>query len=308
MAENAVWRGGLLLGVAGVAWGGLFPVVKQVMGVFDPFTLTLLRYGVAAPVFVALLVLAEGRGSLRTEGHGWALWRAGTLGFAGFGLLAFLGLRHTRPEHAAVIPALMPLIAILVNWARGRARPGGGALFCVGLGMIGVALVVTHGDVGALLHGGAGGGELVVLAGATCWVLYTLGAAAVPGWSSLRYTALSCALGLSSIAAAWLAALALGMAHLPAASAVPGTLPALVYLTLFASVIAVLGWNYGIRAVGAAQGVLFINLVPIVAFAVALAEGRTARPAELLGVALVMTALVLNSLGGVRPAWVLRRA
>lgn len=304
-SSKAVRQGVAMLALVGVVWGGMFAVVKPLMGAMDPFSLTLIRYGVAAPVFLLVLWLAEGRAALRSDGQGWRLWRAGTLGFAGFGLLAFLGLRHARPEHAAVMPALMPLIAILVNWARLRRRPDGWALGCVGLGLLGVALVVTHGDIGALLRGGAGGGELLVLAGVICWVLYTLGAAALPGWSSLRYTALSAAYGTLSILAIDAAALGLGLAQLPRLSALAGAAPALVYLTLFASVLAVLGWNHGIRAVGAARGVLFINLVPVVAFVIAIAAGRPAQPVELAGVALVVLALVLNSLGGValaRPA------
>jgi hypothetical protein len=50
------------------------------------------------------------------------------------------------------------------------------------------------------------------------------------------------------------------------------------------------------RAVGPARGVLFISLVPVTAFVVAVLGGRAPAGAELAGVARVVAALVLNSL------------
>jgi drug/metabolite transporter (DMT)-like permease len=285
-----------MLAAAAIAWGGMFAVVKPLMAEMDPFTLTLLRYGLTAPIFLVLLVAIEGRRALATEGRMLRLWWLGTLGFAGFGLFAFLGLGTTRPEHASVIPAMMPLITVGVVAMRGRAWPAPRALAAVALGLAGVVLVVTHGEPGTLLTGGAGRGEALVLLGATCWVVYTLGAANFPGWSGLRYTALTCAFGTLSIAVAELVALAAGVATLPAPATLIEAAPAFGYLVLAASVVAVLGWNAGMRALGPARGVLFINLVPVTAFTIAVLGGRVPAGAEIAGVALVIAALVLNSL------------
>jgi drug/metabolite transporter (DMT)-like permease len=70
----------------------------------------------------------------------------------------------------------------------------------------------------------------------------------------------------------------------------------LAYLVVIAAVLAVFSWNVGIRAVGPVNGVLFINLVPITAFAIGLAQGHVFGPAELTGAALTITALVVNNL------------
>ncbi|WP_426954513.1 DMT family transporter [Muricoccus radiodurans] len=288
--------GAAMLGAAALAWGGMFAVAKPLMQEIDPFTLTLIRYAPTSLIFLGLLWAVEGRGALATEGRALHLWAIGTLGFAGFGLFAFLGLRSTRPEHGAVIPALMPLIAVGVAALRARAWPAPRQLGAVGVGLLGVALVVTHGDPRSLLTGGAGGGEALILVGATTWVLYTLGAAAFPGWSGLRYTALTAAFGALSIAGITLTALAVGAATLPSPAVLVAAAPEFAYLVLAASVVAVLGWNAGMRALGPARGVLFINLVPVTAFAIAVAGGRVPAGAEIAGVALVIAALILNSL------------
>ncbi|WBV44321.1 DMT family transporter [Pseudoroseomonas cervicalis] len=290
-------RGMAMLTGTALVWGGMFAVVKPLMAGFDPFTLTLLRYGITAPLLLLLLWVVEGRAALRLEGAALRLWLLGTLGFAGFGLLAFLGLALAEPQHASVIPALMPLIAVAVTAGRTRRRPAPRALAAVGLGLAGVALVVSGGAPALLLSGGVGQGEGLVFLGAFAWVLYTLGAQRFPGWSGLRFTALSCALGTLSILGLEGLALALGWAHWPSAASLAAATPSLLYLTLLASLLGVLGWNGGMRAVGPARGVLFINLVPVTAFAIAVVGGQVPAAGEIAGVALVIAALLLNSLG-----------
>lgn len=65
----------------------MFPIAAVAIERIDPFSLTAIRYGVAALVFLALLRAFEGRAQLRTEGRGRELFLLGTLGFAGFNLL-----------------------------------------------------------------------------------------------------------------------------------------------------------------------------------------------------------------------------
>lgn len=291
------WLAGAAMLAAGTtSWGGMFVAVKPVLERVDPFTLTLLRYFVSAAAFLLLLLLAEGPRSLRMEGKGLRLWWLGTLGFLGFSILAFLGVRLTRPEHAAVMPATMPLISVIVLAIRQRSWPRSRALLCVALGLLGVALVVTRGNPTALLTGEGAVGALLVFAGAVCWVIYTHGAGALPGWSGLRFTALTCTLSLVSMVPIEALALALGAAHLPLPGELVPLAPSLAYVILVASVLGALFWNAGIRLVGPAQGVLFINLVPVSAFTLAMLGGQPVRGLELLGVALVMLALLLNSL------------
>ena len=66
-------------------------------------------------------------------------------------------------------------------------------------------------------------------------------------------------------------------------------------MSLIGGVLAVLAWNAGIGVLGSANGVLFINLVPITAFAIGVAQGHRFGAAELSGVLLVIGALVVNN-------------
>jgi len=289
-------RGTVMLAATALSWGGMFPVMKPLLMEIDPITLTLIRFGFATPILIILLVFLEGSKSLAFQGKFFSLWWLGTLGFAGFGLLLVLGLDHAQPEHAAVVPALMPLITVVIAAIRDRSLPTAKAIIAIALGILGVVLVVTRGDPSALWQGTAGKGELLVLLGATCWVFYTLGAAKFPGWSGLRYTTITLALGTLTIIAIEVVVLTAGIIRFPEHHFLVNAIPAFIYLVVAASVMGFLFWNAGTKALGPTKGVLFINLVPVTAFTIGLIQGNVPNIWEIVGVVLVITALVFNSL------------
>jgi len=287
-------RGAGLLLVAATAWGGLFPVAMVTLPVLDPFHMTAIRYGIASIVFVGLLAFAEGPRALKVEGRGLRAALLGTAGFAGLGLLVFVGLQHSRPEHGAVIMATQPLIAALVAWVLRGVRPARATLGFLGLALVGVLLVVTKGRLAGLPAGGTGLGDLAMLAGAVSWVVYTLGAADFPSWSPLRYTALTCALSLPAIFGFTLLATSTGYVATPTAADVESVGWQLAYIIGIASVLGVLSWNAGNKLLGSANGVLFINFVPVTVFAIRIAQGHRFQAIEFVGAALVIGALIAN--------------
>jgi len=95
--------GTLYMLVVVVIWGGFLPIGKSALEMVDPYRLTAMRFGAAACVFIALLWLREGRDALRSEGRLARIVLFGAVGFAGFSISVFEGLRLTRPEAGAMI-------------------------------------------------------------------------------------------------------------------------------------------------------------------------------------------------------------
>ena len=281
--------------VTTLAWGGQFAVSKSAFAHLDPVWLTALRYGAATVVFLVLLVAVEGRAALRPDPDFPRVAGLGVVGFAGFNLLAFVGLTMTTPQAASLIVSTMPLITAFVLWARTGSRPSRTTWGSSGVALAGVCLVLTDGHLGLLLHGGLGWGDLLVLAGAASWVVYTTGAATVPHWSPLRYTALSSAAGSVAILVVALGGTAAGWLTLPTPADVAATWWQLGYVALVAAVVAVLCWNGATRVLGAQDAVLFINLVPVTAFTIEAFHGHVPHGAELAGAALTLAALVANN-------------
>ena len=300
MQAKGMSRGAGLLVFTTVVWGAMFAVAKTALDSIDAFWLTAWRYVPASLTMLVVLWLVEGRSALSTGRATVRLWSFGSLGFAGFSMLGYLGLARSRPEHAAIIVAVMPLVTAMVNWVvRGR-RPGRVTLAATLVALAGVLLVVTKGHLHGVLRGTLGA-DALVLAGVVCWIAYTMGAATLPRFSTLRYTAHSMAFGTLTIVGITLGASAVGLAHAPAWPVIGSLAGEIAYLSIVAGVLAVFAWNAGIAALGATNGVLFINLVPLIAFAIGVAQGHRFGRAELVGVTLVIGALIASNLAGRTP-------
>ena len=296
MDRTTLARGAGLLLMAAMSWGGLFPVATIILPVVDPFHMTSLRYSLTAVAFVILLVAVEGWRALRFDGRGMRAATLGTIGFAGLGLLVFIGLQHSRPEHGAIIMATQPLIAAVAAWLLRGVRPARATLALLGVALAGVLLVVTKGRPAGLFDGGTGAGDALMFASATSWVIYTLGAADFPSWSPLRYTTITCLLSLPAILGATVLATLTGYISTPSAADIASVGWQLAYVIGISSVLGVLAWNAGNRMIGATNGVLFINFVPITVFAIRIAQGHRFQPIEFVGAALVIGALIANNL------------
>ncbi|HKT45760.1 MAG TPA: DMT family transporter [Gaiellaceae bacterium] len=284
-----------------VTWGGQFVVGKSALDRVNAFPLSTVRYAVAAGLWLVVLAVVEGRGALRLDGRGLRLFWLGSLGFAGFNLLAYTGLAHSRPQSASLIVALAPLLTALVLWRRTGQRPSTATFVFLAIALAGVALVISGGHPTTIVQGSLGWGDALVLAGVFSFVLYGLGAAQFHDLSPLRYTTLTAALGWITIAVATAVALAAGLVPMPSGSALASTTPQIAYLALPGAFIAVLTWNASIGIIGPQNAVLFGNLIPVTTFAIEIVRGYRPGAVELGGAALTIAALVANNLVGRRP-------
>lgn len=285
--------------IAGISWGAMFPIASNAFDHVDPFNMSAIRYIGAGIIFIALLYFLEGRESFDYEGHPWRTSWLGAFGFAGFNLLAYVGLSHTEPQNAAVLMATMPLVAVLITWWRNGTRPHAVTLIFIFAAIIGVALLVTKGHPRELT---GGVGDLMVLGGVVCWVFYTTSAAETPHWSPLRFTTLTVIPGALAILLVTIVADLIGQQHAPSAADLQAAAPAMAFIILFGAVAAVLSWNASVRRIGADNTTLFITLVPITAFAIALAEGAQPTAAEFIGAGMIIASLVAANLYGRRDA------
>jgi drug/metabolite transporter (DMT)-like permease len=290
------WLGFALAATTGVIWGGQWVVGRSALEHVDAFNLTAIRYGAAAVLLLAALAAVEGRSALRFDGRALRLFGLGALGFAGFNLLAYAGLDHAGPESASLITALGPLLMALLLWRLGRGRPSRSTLAALGIAIIGVLLVIGKGDPLSVFQGALGWGDLLVLAGVASFVAYTVGARSLPGFSPLRYTALTAGFGWVAVALVTALADATGATTLPSAGAVDSILPQLAYITLLGAVVAVTTWNIAAKRIGPQNTALFTNVMPVTTFAIEIARGYHASAAELGGAALTIAALVGGNL------------
>ncbi|EAW8076917.1 DMT family transporter [Salmonella enterica] len=294
---NSYLKGLLCCLLATVSWGGMFPVMTHALTYIDPFNFTTFRYGIAGIAFALLLLFREGQNSFRLKGERWGLaWLFGTLGFAGFGFLVFLGQSLAGPGGAltaSIMMATMPMLGLLTIWALKKVRPHASTMSFILLSFSGVVLVITNGDVFAVLNSPISlAANLLLIAGALCWVLYTIGGSYFPGWSPLRYTTMTTLLGMISVVLIDLFLVGSGAISVPSAASIITIVPHLFYMVL----VAVLCWNVGNRIITPTNGVLFMDVVPITAFIVSALNGVVPTNMQIIGAVITAMALVLNNL------------
>ncbi|MGW1912953.1 DMT family transporter [Streptomyces sp. NPDC002076] len=294
-------RGVLLCLLATVSWGAMFPLMDVTLKHIDPFTFTCLRYAIAGAMFLVFLRVREGSAGLKLKGERIGLaWLFGTAGFAGFQFLVFFGqdLIGTRGAlNASIMMATMPMMGFLVNWVLRKVVPPKGALAFIAMSFVGVILVVSDGSLSTLLsHPGDFGPDALLLFAALCWVIYTSGATYFPGWSPIKYTAITTVLGLASATVITAVILATGGVAVPSAHAVTTILPELAYMSVIAGFVGVLGWNFGNRYLGPLNGVLFMDVVPITAFVISALTGVVPAGMQVAGASLTALALIFNNL------------
>ena len=280
----------LLLLFATASWGSLFHVGKAVVERMDPWWFTLVRYIGAAAVLSLALGLGKGLRWRMLVTNARALAFYGTAGFGFFSIVVFTGLQMTAASHGAVVMATMPVTTLLARALVDRKAPPAWALGIAAFALSGVVVIsgaLTGSSAGASWHGDA-----LVLLGTLGWVTYTLGGSRVPGVTAAEYTAFTVLLALPAMAAAALLATLAGIAHLPSADTLQHAALPLAYLVLVPTVAAALAFNRGIREMGAANGIVFINVVPVSAMLIGLARGMHPGVTELAGAALVMAALL----------------
>lgn len=299
--SSSVLTASLYLLAATTVWGVLFPVAKHVLPYVDAFGLTLIRYGVPALVMYPVLYLKEGADALWPRGQVLKAFLFGVSGFAGFSLLVFTGLKQSTPSHGAILVALMPLLTAIITAIESRRLPPRYTLAGIAIALGGVALVVSGGDFRAMFASHSAAGDAMILGGVLCWVVYTLGGRSFPDWSPLRYSTVTMGLGMLGVLGISLVALRAGVTRIPTAADLSAVAPDLVFIAVV-SVLAVFAWNEGVRRLGPVNGALFINFVPLSAFALQAAMGNPVSRWELGGGALVIFALLFNNVmqrGGV---------
>lgn len=288
--------GAALCFVAAASWGAMFPAAHAAFVHLDPFYFTIIRYGTVTLLLMATLLWKEGRRAFRFEGNGGRLWFYGTMAFAVYNLLIFLGqdwMGEPGIMAASVGEALMPMIAVAIGWLFFRQKTHPFTLGCVLAALAGALLVMTKGRFAAFFAAAEQViPSLFILVAVTGWVLYTMGAGRFPGWSALRYSTLSCMLGTATAGAVTAGMTLAGAAAVPSAGDVAAAAPHMLFMIAFPGFIALLGWNAGVKRLSPLSGLLFINVVPVTTIAVSLFQGHEVTWSDLAGTGLITAALL----------------
>ncbi len=289
---ESAWPHLCLMG-APLFWSGNMIFGRVLAGAVPPFTLSLIRWIVATLVLFLAVRLAEGRTTWPARAAWGPIAVMAATSVATFTPLVYISLHFVGSVEASLIQSSTPVFALFIA----RLTAGERLTWGKGLGslltILGVAVIVSHGEPARLLALHWDLGDLIMLLAALLWAVSTVAARHVAGRATpLSATFHSAWLGLPMLlpAAAW--ELARGASIHPT----PVALVGVAYVSIFPSALAFLAWNYGVARIGAGRAAVFNNLLPLfTAVWAVLLLGEPLSWAQALGGALILGGV---SLGG----------
>lgn len=153
---------------------GVYVAAKWVAQEMPPWTLCFWRVAIAGLILLPFVRHHYGPMAQLVRARGWQVLVVGGLGLSITQGLIYTGLNYTTAINVGLIIALMPMITMIL--ARFVLHEPMGPWQAVGsaIAFAGMAVIIVHGDLGALVRLGFNRGELWVVLAAVCFALYTV--------------------------------------------------------------------------------------------------------------------------------------
>jgi drug/metabolite transporter (DMT)-like permease len=285
----------LILVLTNLFWGGNVVAGKLAVGNIDPYVLMLVRWSGAV-----LLVLPFAIGPIRRS---WPVLRRywplylfyGAVGYASFNMLTYIAAYHTTGVNIAMEQVVINILVMAMNFVLFRVGVRPLQLVGAALTILGVALVVTHGELATILSLRINIGDGLVLVSCLLWAIYSLSLRYRPPTDWLSFMVATCA-GAAVASVIYLATLGGGFGTLPerlGAVTANGWLIA-AYTIIFPSVLSQMFYVRGVELIGANRASLFINLLPLFGtIGSVLVVGEALQPFHFAAAAVITIGIVL---------------
>jgi drug/metabolite transporter (DMT)-like permease len=275
-------------------WGGTFVAGKFVVAVMSPMMGSFARYVVACLALVVAAYAVEGGLPKLTRQQWIATFVLGSLGVFAYNLFFMASLEKLPASRAALIIALNPVITITISSVVLKERLSARRWAGVAIALLGVWIVISHGDIASIASAGLGAGEIFMFAAVTSWALYTIiGRRVLTGLTPLaatNYAALWGTLLLACVAAPEFSSLTLAQFDWRMVGA-------LLYLGIGGTALAFVWYYMSVKKFGTAVTSIFNNLVPVFGVAISvLVLGETLLLSMLVGGAIAIAGVMMVSL------------
>lgn len=276
--------------LATLFWSGNLAVGQAAVNTLTPLELTFWRWALAALPLVALAHFVERPDWRAVLGRWRVLLLLSVLGMCCYTLLLYTALQHTSALNASLITAANPaLIVVMAIFILGE-KPGALGWLGIALGLTGVLLVLTRGELGRVFSLTFNVGELLMLGAIAVWGFYTI---------------ISRRLELPAIAATAVQVVMATVLLAPAAAAAGARFPStaaegwsIAYIAAFPSLGAYLCWNLALKTTPPGTAGNYLNLIVVFTAAITVLTGIPVTLTQAIGGLLVITGVVLASRPG----------
>jgi drug/metabolite transporter (DMT)-like permease len=252
-----------LLCLPALFWAGNMVLGRAMRNEIPPVAMTFWRWSIAGALLTPFVIreLIAHKGEIL---RAWKLFFVlGLINVAVFNTLCYAGLRHTTATNAVLLNSTVPVFILLIGWLALREPLSLRQVAGVLLSMIGVIVIVAHGDLEMLFALRLNLGDVWLLIAMVIWAIYTV----LLRWSPVRMStgaslAAMILFGLPPLAVMYAVEVASGAGFTLSSASVA----TLAYYGVFPSVLAYLFYNRGVVEIGANRAGVFVHLVPVFGF------------------------------------------
>ena len=277
-----------------ILWGGTFIAGRYIARDVGPYSAAFLRFAVASVLLLALARKGEGRLPRLKRGQVISLILLGATGAFAYNIFFLKGLKLISAGRASVIIANNPIFIALFSALFFKDKLHWMKIGGIAISVTGALTVISKGDLGQMVAGGIGWGEIFILGCVASWVSYSLiGKAVMTRLSPLVSVTYSCVAGAALL---FIPASLEGLfGNLFTYSAMDWV--GILYLGVFGTVLGFVWYYEGIKALGPTRAGQFINFVPVSAIIFAfLILGEPVTLSLLVGTLLVVSGVYLTNL------------
>lgn len=276
-----------------VFWAGNAIVGRFAAGLIAPMALNAMRW-LLAGLLLAPFVWRDLQPHAHVLRREWPLIAAlGVFGIGTYNALQYLALTTSTATNVTLIAASMPIFALAFGALFFGERLDGRRVLGAASSIVGVVIVLTHGEFGRLVTLTFVPGDLFMLAAAALWSVYTwVLRVRRPPLPAMVLLFAQIALGsVFCVACALVEGLLIGT---PSHFDTPRAWWILAYVAVFPSLAGYLMWDRGVGRAGAALPIFFANLTPV--FTAVLSALLLAEPPQgyhVAGLILILLGIVL---------------
>ena len=282
----------LLLCIAAVCWAGNAIVGRLAVGHIPPVTLSFLRWGLAF-----LIVLPFAWKHLVQD---WRALRGGlgimilisVTGISAFNTLQYWALEYTQALNTLLLQSAGPLVVAIWSLILLGVRISLAQAFGVVLSLVGVLVILLHGDLTTLTSVEFNKGDIIFTVALVIFGFYSVMTLKRPAIHGLTFAVFTFGCG----AACLIPLVIWEMLSRPVMALNVPNLLSVLYVAVFPSTVAYLCWNRGIHLIGANRAAPFFHMVPLFGSAMAMVFlGERPRLFHVIGFALVLTGVFVAS-------------
>ncbi len=287
MTKNKIY---ILMVCSSVFWAGAFIAGKYTVPYISTFTLTFLRFFYAT--IILFFVMKQMKVDFKLEKDKLPVYLfTGAVGMFGYHVLFFTALKYTTAINSSIIAATNPMVTTLLAFLFLRNKLSGKQILGVLLSFLGVLLTITGANLDVLRQFTFNVGDIWMLAAVAAWAAYGV-------FSKSKGT------GIQPIVLTYYSFLVCTIMLIPFVlyekpweflPSVPVSAHlAVLYMSIFPSVIGYLVQQMAIKEIGPGKASIFVNLVPVFSIILAvLLLGETLEPVKLLTAGLIIAGVLI---------------